>query len=194
MWLLGFELRTFGRAVGFSYPLSHLTSPLICFFCFVLFCFVFDYLSFPGLFGFFFWCFGIWSSIFKKFLHIIVLFTLSLSCRGIEWIFTVCWLVCHLDTNLDWSGKRESSSCRQVCGQRSWLIITVRGLSLPHMGYITPDQEILSRIKQTEQAMVRKGTKQRSSVSPMPVPASKFLPWAPGLTPWVMESHLRVVG
>ena len=28
MWLLGFELRTFGRAVGCSYPLSHLTSPL----------------------------------------------------------------------------------------------------------------------------------------------------------------------
>jgi hypothetical protein len=28
MWLLGFELPTFGRAVGCSYPLSHLTSPL----------------------------------------------------------------------------------------------------------------------------------------------------------------------
>jgi hypothetical protein len=28
MWLLGFELRTFGRAVGCSNPLSHLTSPL----------------------------------------------------------------------------------------------------------------------------------------------------------------------
>jgi hypothetical protein len=27
MWLLGFELRTFGKAVGCSYPLSHLTSP-----------------------------------------------------------------------------------------------------------------------------------------------------------------------
>jgi hypothetical protein len=27
MWLLGFELRTYGRAVGCSYPLSHLTSP-----------------------------------------------------------------------------------------------------------------------------------------------------------------------
>jgi hypothetical protein len=27
MWLLGFELRTFRRAVGCSYPLSHLTSP-----------------------------------------------------------------------------------------------------------------------------------------------------------------------
>jgi hypothetical protein len=27
MWLLGFELRTSGRAVGCSYPLSHLTSP-----------------------------------------------------------------------------------------------------------------------------------------------------------------------
>jgi hypothetical protein len=26
MWLLGFELWTFGRAVGCSYPLSHLTS------------------------------------------------------------------------------------------------------------------------------------------------------------------------
>jgi hypothetical protein len=28
MWLLGFELWTFGRAVGCSYPLSHLTSPV----------------------------------------------------------------------------------------------------------------------------------------------------------------------
>jgi hypothetical protein len=27
MWLLGFELRTFGRTVGCSYPLSHLSSP-----------------------------------------------------------------------------------------------------------------------------------------------------------------------
>ena len=27
MWLLGFELWTFGRAVGCSYPLNHLTSP-----------------------------------------------------------------------------------------------------------------------------------------------------------------------
>jgi hypothetical protein len=27
MWLLGFELRTFERAVGCPYPLSHLTSP-----------------------------------------------------------------------------------------------------------------------------------------------------------------------
>ena len=27
MWLLGFELGTFGRAVGCSYPQSHLTSP-----------------------------------------------------------------------------------------------------------------------------------------------------------------------
>jgi hypothetical protein len=27
MWLLGFELWTFGRAVGYSYPLSHLTRP-----------------------------------------------------------------------------------------------------------------------------------------------------------------------
>jgi hypothetical protein len=27
MWLLGFELPTFGRAVRCSYPLSHLTSP-----------------------------------------------------------------------------------------------------------------------------------------------------------------------
>nr|AAR87822.1 unknown [Mus musculus] len=31
MWLLGFELWTFGRAVGCSYPLSHLTSPPISF-------------------------------------------------------------------------------------------------------------------------------------------------------------------
>jgi hypothetical protein len=29
MWLLGFELQTFGRAVGCSYPLSHLTSPIL---------------------------------------------------------------------------------------------------------------------------------------------------------------------
>jgi hypothetical protein len=29
MWLLGFELQTSGRAVGCSYPLSHLTSPHI---------------------------------------------------------------------------------------------------------------------------------------------------------------------
>jgi hypothetical protein len=32
MWLLGFELWTFGRAVGCSYPLSHLTSPWSHFF------------------------------------------------------------------------------------------------------------------------------------------------------------------
>jgi hypothetical protein len=32
MWLLGFELRTFRRAVGCSYPLSHLTSPLSAFY------------------------------------------------------------------------------------------------------------------------------------------------------------------
>jgi hypothetical protein len=31
MWLLGFELLTFGRAVGCSYPLSHLTSPIYTF-------------------------------------------------------------------------------------------------------------------------------------------------------------------
>jgi hypothetical protein len=31
MWLLGFELWTFGRAVGCSYPLSHLTSPQVFF-------------------------------------------------------------------------------------------------------------------------------------------------------------------
>jgi hypothetical protein len=31
MWLLGFELWTFGRAVGCSYPLSHLTSPALLF-------------------------------------------------------------------------------------------------------------------------------------------------------------------
>jgi hypothetical protein len=34
MWLLGFELWTFGRAVGCSYPLSHLTSPPPPFFIF----------------------------------------------------------------------------------------------------------------------------------------------------------------
>jgi hypothetical protein len=31
MWLLGFELWTFGRAVGCSNPLSHLTSPTLIF-------------------------------------------------------------------------------------------------------------------------------------------------------------------
>jgi hypothetical protein len=31
MWLLGFELWTFGRAVGCPYPLSHLTSPTLYF-------------------------------------------------------------------------------------------------------------------------------------------------------------------
>jgi hypothetical protein len=36
MWLLGFELQTFGSAVGCSYPLSHLTSPLPYFFFFFL--------------------------------------------------------------------------------------------------------------------------------------------------------------
>jgi hypothetical protein len=34
MWLLGFELLTFGRAVGCSYPLSHLTSPVVFVFMF----------------------------------------------------------------------------------------------------------------------------------------------------------------
>ena len=41
MWLLGFELGTFGRAVGCSYPLSHLTSPRTAFnarFCLSYFC------------------------------------------------------------------------------------------------------------------------------------------------------------
>jgi hypothetical protein len=37
MWLLGFELWTFGRAVGCSYPLSHLTSPSFLFFKLVFF-------------------------------------------------------------------------------------------------------------------------------------------------------------
>jgi hypothetical protein len=31
MWLLGFELQTFRRAVGCSYLLSHLTSPRLFF-------------------------------------------------------------------------------------------------------------------------------------------------------------------
>jgi hypothetical protein len=49
MWLLGFELWTFGGAVGCSYPLSHLASPVFVFgffflFCFVLFCFVLMFL------------------------------------------------------------------------------------------------------------------------------------------------------
>jgi hypothetical protein len=38
MWLLGFELRTFRRAVGCSYPLSHLTSPLFVCLCVYLEC------------------------------------------------------------------------------------------------------------------------------------------------------------
>ena len=36
MWLLGFELQTFGRAVGCSYPLSHLSSPVFFFFPYLL--------------------------------------------------------------------------------------------------------------------------------------------------------------
>jgi hypothetical protein len=40
MWLLGFELQTFRRAIGCSYPLSHLTSPPVCLYVeFFLFCF-----------------------------------------------------------------------------------------------------------------------------------------------------------
>jgi hypothetical protein len=39
MWLLGFELWTFGRAVGCSYLLSHLTSPQN--FYFILFIYFF---------------------------------------------------------------------------------------------------------------------------------------------------------
>jgi hypothetical protein len=35
--LLGFELGTFGRAVGCSYPLSHLTSPPTPFFILLFF-------------------------------------------------------------------------------------------------------------------------------------------------------------
>jgi hypothetical protein len=31
MWSLGFELRTFGKAIRCSYPLSHLTSPFLLF-------------------------------------------------------------------------------------------------------------------------------------------------------------------
>jgi hypothetical protein len=38
MWLLGFELRTFGRAVGCSYSLSHLTSPWATFLLQSFFC------------------------------------------------------------------------------------------------------------------------------------------------------------
>jgi hypothetical protein len=38
MWLLGFELLTFGRAVGCSYPLSHLTSPLFKLLKIFIFC------------------------------------------------------------------------------------------------------------------------------------------------------------
>ena len=38
MWLLGFELWTFGKAVGCPYPLSYLTSPYIN----ILFLFFFE--------------------------------------------------------------------------------------------------------------------------------------------------------
>jgi hypothetical protein len=41
MWLLGFELRTFGRAVGCSYLLSHLTSPNLQILKRFMFCFEF---------------------------------------------------------------------------------------------------------------------------------------------------------
>jgi hypothetical protein len=37
MWLLGFELLTFGRAVGCSYPLSHFTSPMFIVLSFITF-------------------------------------------------------------------------------------------------------------------------------------------------------------
>jgi hypothetical protein len=40
MWLLGFELWTFGRAVGWSYPLSHLTSPTFYFLKYLFFYFL----------------------------------------------------------------------------------------------------------------------------------------------------------
>jgi hypothetical protein len=41
MWLLGFELRTFGRAVNALTLLSHLTSPgFVCFFFIAIFCFL----------------------------------------------------------------------------------------------------------------------------------------------------------
>jgi hypothetical protein len=49
MWLLGFELLTFGRAVGCSYPLSHLTSPQLTF---KLFSFFWDFCLFIYLFLF----------------------------------------------------------------------------------------------------------------------------------------------
>jgi hypothetical protein len=44
MWLLGFELWTFVRTVGCSYPLSHLTSPAFTIFYYYIYLFVFIYL------------------------------------------------------------------------------------------------------------------------------------------------------
>jgi hypothetical protein len=50
MWLLGFELWTFGRAVGCSYPLSHLTSPTKFIFNWSLKTETFTYLlRYPGI-------------------------------------------------------------------------------------------------------------------------------------------------
>jgi hypothetical protein len=40
MWLLGFELWIFGRAVGCSYLLSHLTSPHNCFYLLIFLTFI----------------------------------------------------------------------------------------------------------------------------------------------------------
>jgi hypothetical protein len=73
MWLLGFELWTFGRGVGCSYPLSHLTSP-----------------------GFFFNFF-----LEKRFIYFMYMSTLSLSSdtpeEGIEsyyrWLWAIMWLL-----------------------------------------------------------------------------------------------------
>lgn len=51
------------------------------------------------------------------------------------------------------------------------------------MGHVSPGQEILDMTKQVEQTVGRKVGKQQSFITLRSVPASKFLPWTPGLTP-----------
>jgi hypothetical protein len=73
MWLLGFELQTFGRAVGYSYPLSHLTSPEDIFL-------IADYIDFQN--GYVFWpCIFIpydfvFYNVVDRIIHSILLFLL----------------------------------------------------------------------------------------------------------------------
>lgn len=51
-----------------------------------------------------------------------------------------------------------------------------------YCGPCYPWEEILDMTKQAEQTMRRKVGKQQSFITPRSVPASKFLPWTPGLT------------